>query len=45
AINKALESAKAGDTIVIRDGLYVDARIVLSASGEKDKPITLAAET
>ena len=44
-INAALAAAKPGDTIVIKDGLYRDARITLTASGEKDKLITLAPQT
>ncbi|HOF19328.1 MAG TPA: chondroitinase-B domain-containing protein [Phycisphaerae bacterium] len=46
AINKALAAARPGDTILIRNGAYPgDVRIVMTAEGEKDKPITLAAET
>ncbi|HAU38963.1 MAG TPA: hypothetical protein DCX07_14775 [Phycisphaerales bacterium] len=45
AINKALENAKPGDTILIKNGVYADARIAIPTSGEKDKPIILAAET
>lgn len=45
AINKALEAARPGDTIVIKNGLYRDALISMPKSGEKGKMVTLAAET
>jgi len=45
AVNKALAEAKPGQTVFLADGVYRDADIKLPVSGEKDKPITLAAQT
>src|SRR5438046_2580977 len=44
-LTKAISSAKPGDTIVMSDGVWKDASIVFSGEGEKDKPITLRAQT
>lgn len=44
-INMALAAAKPGDTIVIQDGVYRDVAITMAVSGQKDKPITLTAQT
>src|SRR5436190_10140856 len=44
-LTKAIAAAKAGDTIVMSDGVWKDASIVFSGEGEKDKPITLRAQT
>lgn len=44
-VNKALTDAKAGDTVIIKDGIYRDAFITMPASGEEGKPVTLTAQT
>jgi poly(beta-D-mannuronate) lyase len=43
--DKAVRAARAGDTIVLADGVWRDFRILFSGRGTADKPITLTAET
>lgn len=43
--DKAVRGARAGDMIVLADGVWRDFRILLSGKGTADKPITLTAET
>lgn len=43
--DKAVRAARAGDTIVLADGVWSDFRILFSGKGTADKPITLTAET
>lgn len=44
-LTAAVRRAQAGDTIVLRDGTWADARIVFQARGRADAPITLRAQT
>ena len=44
-LNTALENSKAGDHIVLANGVWKDAEIVFYGKGTKEKPITLRAET
>jgi poly(beta-D-mannuronate) lyase len=44
-LNTALDAAKPGDTIVLRDGSWRDAAVVLRAAGAANAPITVRAET
>jgi poly(beta-D-mannuronate) lyase len=41
----AIAAAKPGDTIVLRDGIWKDERIVLTSAGAPGAPITLRAQT
>ncbi|WP_452225198.1 chondroitinase-B domain-containing protein [Lacinutrix chionoecetis] len=45
ALNDALEKAKPGDVLVLKDGIYKDVQIKFRGKGTKDNPITLKAET
>ena len=45
AIQKAIDNAKPGDSIVIKDGLYTDLQINFKAKGTEDKPIILRPQT
>jgi len=45
AFMDAVEKAKAGDTIKLANGTWEDFEILFVGKGEKDKPITLTAET
>ncbi|MEY4065338.1 MAG: hypothetical protein RIR26_1546 [Pseudomonadota bacterium] len=45
ALKKALNAAKAGDVIVLRNGVYNDLSIVLSGNGESGRPIALQGES
>ncbi|MFB9057946.1 chondroitinase-B domain-containing protein [Mariniflexile ostreae] len=44
-LNKAFENAKAGDDIVMANGVWKDVEIVFYGEGTKEQPITLRAET
>ena len=44
-LNAALAAAKPGGTIVLRDGIWRDAAIVLNAVGTASAPVTVRAET
>ncbi len=41
----AAKSIKAGDTLVLKDGTWVDAKLSLQAEGTAEWPITLRAQT
>lgn len=43
--DKAVRAARAGDTIVLANGVWRDFRILFSGRGTADKPITLTTET
>lgn len=43
-LNNKIKSAHPGDTIILKNGIYRDAKLVLHARGEKDKPIIVQAE-
>lgn len=45
ALKQAISEAKAGDEIVLANGVWKDAQIKFYGIGEKDSPITLRAET
>lgn len=42
---KAAKKVQAGDTIILKNGVWKDFKISLFAKGKKNKPITLKAET
>jgi poly(beta-D-mannuronate) lyase len=42
---KAVKSAKPGDTLVLNNGTYKDAQLVLSGKGAAGKPIVIKAQT
>ncbi|MGY0391386.1 chondroitinase-B domain-containing protein [Bizionia sp. KMM 8389] len=44
-LNKAIDSAKAGDEIVMANGVWTDVSIQLKGVGTEKQPITLKAET
>jgi poly(beta-D-mannuronate) lyase len=44
-LTNALEKAKPGDVVVMKDGTWTDQAIVFSGEGSADQPITLRAET
>jgi poly(beta-D-mannuronate) lyase len=44
-LNAAIKEAKAGDDIVLKDGVYKDVEIKFVGEGTEDEPITLSAET
>ncbi len=44
-LKEALRKAKPGDTILLRDGVWTDADLVVDAEGAPDKPITGRAQT
>lgn len=44
ALQNALKSVKAGDNIVLKDGVYKDVEIQFIGEGTKENPITLKAE-
>jgi len=44
-LNKAIKNAKAGDEIILANGVWKDVQIKFSGKGTKDKPIILRAET
>ncbi|RPI18140.1 MAG: hypothetical protein EHM65_02445, partial [Acidobacteriales bacterium] len=44
-LDAAIASAKPGDTIVMRDGIWKDARLELKAAGTASAPVTLRAQT
>ena len=44
-LKAAISNAKAGDSIVLKNGTYTDLRIKLYGEGTKENPITLKAET
>jgi poly(beta-D-mannuronate) lyase len=44
-ISAAMSKAQPGDTIVMRNGVWKDAAIVMEGAGKQNKPITLRAET
>lgn len=44
-LNEKIKSAIAGDTIILKNNTYTDAKIVLHAEGESKKPIVVKAET
>jgi poly(beta-D-mannuronate) lyase len=44
-LNTAIAGARPGDTIVLRDGTWSDAAIVLNAAGSASAPVMLRAET
>ena len=45
AYSKALTKVKAGDTIVLKNGVWQDFEILFEGQGTADKPITLKAQT
>lgn len=45
AYNEALNKVKAGDTIVLANGIWQDFEIIFKGNGSEDSPITLTAET
>ena len=45
AYKDAVKNAKPGDVIRLKDGTWEDFEILFTGKGEKDKPITLTAET
>ncbi len=45
AYNEALSKVKAGDTIVLANGVWQDFEIVFKANGTEESPITLTAES
>ncbi len=45
ALNKAIDSCKAGDQIILANGVWKDVEIKFRGKGTKDKPIILKAET
>jgi poly(beta-D-mannuronate) lyase len=45
ALIKAVKSAKPGDTIVLNNGTYKDAQLVLTGKGTAAKPIVIKAQT
>lgn len=45
ALNLAIKNAKAGDEIVLANGVWKDVQIKFYGKGTKDKPIVLRAET
>jgi poly(beta-D-mannuronate) lyase len=45
AFAAAAKSIKAGDTLVLKDGTWVDAELNLQAEGTAERPITLRAQT
>ena len=45
AFNDAVERAKPGDVITLKNGIWEDFEILFTGQGEKDAPITLTAET
>lgn len=45
SFEKAAGEAKAGDVIVLKEGEWKDARLVLRASGTEDTPVTVRAQT
>lgn len=44
-INKALLNVAPGDVLLMKNGLWTDAKIVFGANGTKNQPITLISET
>ncbi|AUP81569.1 alginate lyase [Flavivirga eckloniae] len=44
-LNQAIENCKAGDEIVLADGIWKDAKIEFKGKGTKQKPIVLRAQT
>lgn len=44
-ISAAMTKAQPGDTIVMRNGVWKDAAIIMEGEGKQNKPITLRAET
>ncbi len=44
-LTRAIDSAKAGDNIVLANGVWKDVQIKFRGKGTKDKPITIQAET
>lgn len=44
-LNTAIENSKAGDEIVLSNGVWKDVEIVFTGTGTKAQPITLRAET
>lgn len=44
-LNKAIDSCKAGDQIILANGIWKDVQIKFRGKGTKDKPITIKAET
>jgi len=45
AFEDAVKNAGPGDVITLANGTWVDFEILFTGKGEKDKPITLTAET
>src|SRR5690554_6356811 len=44
-LNNKIKSTLPGDTIILRNNTYKDAKIVINAEGESKKPIVVIAET
>lgn len=44
-LEEAIESAKPGDTVIMRDGVWRDQTIYFNGQGTAEKPITLRAQT
>ena len=44
-LSEAIKNAKAGDNIVLKNGIYKDIEINFIGEGTKENPITLKAET
>jgi poly(beta-D-mannuronate) lyase len=45
AFAEAAKSVAAGDTIILQDGTWTDARLKIHASGTAEKPVTIKAQT
>ncbi len=45
AFTEAAKAVAAGDTIVLQDGTWTDARLKIHASGTAEKPVTIKAQT
>lgn len=45
AFAEAAKSVAAGDTIILQDGTWADARLKIHASGTAEKPVTIKAQT
>jgi poly(beta-D-mannuronate) lyase len=45
AVRQALKKTQPGDTLIMRDGTWHDAKIILDVHGTASKPITLRAQT
>lgn len=44
-ISAAMENAKPGDTLIMKNGIWENVKILFQGKGTEDKPVTLRAET